>query len=80
MAFMWSAINAWRSAGVLAFIIFWCISCMAFMRGSMVAVGKGALALAATGDAGAAFMSPVLAHAVARVTTDKAMSVRNAVM
>jgi hypothetical protein len=46
----------------------------------MVAMGEGALALAGTGDAGAAFMSPVLAHAVARVATDKAMRVRNVVM
>jgi hypothetical protein len=53
---------------------------MVFMRGSMVAMGEGALALAATGDAGAEVMSPVLAHAVARVATDMAMRVRNAVM
>ena len=45
MAFMWSAIKAWRSAGVLAFIILSCISRMAFMRSCIAGIeATGAVA------------------------------------
>jgi len=53
---------------------------MAFIRGSIAALGAGAAALDMPGEAGAAFMAPGLAHAVARVETDKPISVRKAVM
>ena len=52
MAFMWSAISALRSSDVLACIIFWCISCIAFMRGSIEVIDADALASAAVGDGG----------------------------
>ena len=68
------------ASAVLAPIIFWCISCMAFMRGSIAAMGAGAAMLDMPGEAGAALMAPGLAHALARAATDKAMIVRIAVM
>src|SRR5574343_473582 len=46
MAFMWSAIRAWRSSGVLAAIILSCISCIDFIMVSICA-GDGVLAAVA---------------------------------
>src|SRR5574343_94152 len=46
MAFMWSAIRAWRSSGVLAAIILSCISCIDFIIESICA-GDGVLAAVA---------------------------------
>jgi hypothetical protein len=65
---------------VLAPIIFWCMSFMAFMRGSMVDMGMDAPALPIPGDAGTAVVVPGFAQAVARLATDSATRVRNAVM
>ena len=41
MAFMWSAISAWRSSGVLAFFILMCMSCMVFICTSIAAMRSG---------------------------------------
>jgi hypothetical protein len=65
---------------LMAPIIFWCISCMAFMRGSIAAIGEGAPMPDMPDEAGAAVVASGLAQAVARVATDKAMSVRTVVM
>ena len=57
-----------------------CMPCMAFMRGSIAAMGAGAAMVDMPGEAGAALIAPGLAQALARAATDKAMIVRNAVM
>jgi len=54
MDFMCSVINAWRSSGVFAAIIFSCISCMDFICMSIcagAAVAALGVALAAGGEA-----------------------------
>jgi hypothetical protein len=67
---------------VPAFNIFWCISCMAFMRESIAAVdpappmAMGAMRLPGGEAAGV----PGLAQAAARVAADKTMRVRMASM
>ena len=81
MAYMWSAIKACRSVAVLASIIFWCMSCMVFMRGSIDAMGIGApMPVMAGVGGGEVFMPPGPAQAEASVVADTAMSVRSAVM
>jgi hypothetical protein len=64
---------------VPAFIIFWCISCVAFMREAIDTVdpappmAMGAMPVAG----GAAAVVPGLAQAAAKVATDKAMRLRS---
>jgi len=75
-----SAIRAKHSAGVFAFTIFWCISCIEFMRGSSsdmdpaTPTALGAMPV----EGGTAVVVPGLAQADARVVTDGATSVRRA--
>ena len=71
MAFIWSAISAWRSSGVLAFVILVCMSCMVFICASIAAMRSG-LAMLPAGAAPIGFAGgvvqaiKVLAEAIAK--------------